>query len=93
MPAGEDTRFLPEGADQSGVTFEIDHTDLTLASQAQILSGDIHDDGKPFLVPIVPEHQKAGIFGKKMLAICAVDFSYVGIQFASVHDAFIPKFR
>ena len=72
MPAGEDTRFLPEGTDQSGVTFEIGHTDLTLASQAQILSGDVHDHGEPLSVPIVTEDQKAGIFGEEVLALRAV---------------------
>ena len=78
MPAGEDARFLPEGANQSGVTFEIGYTDLTLASQAQILSGDVHDHGEPLPAPIVPEHKKTGIFGEEMLSLCAVDFSYAG---------------
>ena len=78
MPAGEDTRFLPEGTDQSGIAFQIHHTDFTLAGQAQILSGDVHNDGEPLPVPIVPEHQKAGIFGKEMLALNAVGIRQIG---------------
>ena len=78
VPAGEDARFLAEGTDQSGIAFEIHHTDFTLAGKFQILSGDVHNDGKPFPAPIVPEHQKAGILGKEMLSlrtvgICQVD--------------------
>ena len=69
VPTGEDARIFPEGADQSSIAFEIHHTDFTLAGQSQILSGDIHDDGKPLPVPIVPEHQKAGILGEEMLAL------------------------
>ena len=61
VPAGEDARFLTEGANQSGIAFEIHNTDFIIAGQSQILSGDIHNDGKPLPVPIVPEHQKAGI--------------------------------
>ena len=30
---------------------------------------------------------------EEMFALCAVDFSYVGFQFASVHGVFIPKTR
>ena len=78
MPAGEDSRRFPEGANQSGIAFEIHHTDFTLAGQAQILSGDVHDHGKPFLVPAVPEHQKAGILGKEMLALNAVGVRQIG---------------
>ena len=74
MPAGEHARFLPERATQSGIAFEIHHTDFTLAGKFQIPSGDIHDHGKPLPVPIVAEHQKAGILGEEMLALCAVDF-------------------
>ena len=78
MPAGENARFLPEGANQSGITLEVHNTDFTLAGQAQILSGDIHDHGEPFPVPVVPEHQKAGIFGKEMLALNAVGVRQIG---------------
>ena len=78
MPAGEDARFLPERADQSGIAFEIHYTDFTLTGQAQILSGDIHDDGEPLPVPIVPEHQKTGILGKEMLALRAVSVRQIG---------------
>ena len=53
VPAGEDARFLPERADQSGIAFEIHHTDFTLAGKFQILSGDIHDHGKPLSVEFV----------------------------------------
>ena len=91
VPAGEDARFFPEGANQSGIAFEIHHTDFTLTGQAQILPGDVHNDSEPFLVPIVPEHKKTGILGEEMLAICAVDFRYVGFQFASVHGVLFPS--
>ena len=93
VPAGEDARFLPEGANQSGIAFEIHDTDFIVAGKIQILSGDVHNDSKPLSVPIVPEHKKTGIFGEEMLAIRAVDFRYVGFQLASVHNAFIPKLR
>jgi len=69
MPAGEDTRLLPKGADQPGITFEIHYTDFTLTRQSQILSGDVHDDGKPLFAPVVPEHQKTGIPRKEMLSL------------------------
>ena len=93
VPTGEDARFLPEGANQSGIAFEIHHTDFIIAGHSQILSGDVHDHGKPLLIPVVAKYQKAGIFGEEMFALCAVDFSYVGFQFASVHGVFIPKTR
>ena len=93
VPAGKDARFLPEGANQSGIAFEIHNTDFTFAGQTQILSGDVHDHCKPLLIPVVAKYQKAGIFGEEIFALCAVDFSYVGFQFASVQDAFIPKSR
>ena len=72
VPAGEDARFLPERADQSGIAFEIHHLCLALASQSQILSGDIHNDRKPLPVSIMPEYQKTGILGEEMLALRAV---------------------
>ena len=78
VPAGEDTRFLPKGADQSGIAFEIHYTDFTHTGQSQILSGDVHNDGKPLSVPIVPEHQKAGILGKEILALNAVGARQIG---------------
>ena len=78
VPAGEDARFLPEGADQSGITLEIHHTDFTIAGQTQILSGDVHDHGEPLPVPVVPEDQKAGILGKEMLALNAVSVRQIG---------------
>ena len=78
VPPGEDARFLPEDANQSGVAFEIHHTDFILASQTQILSGDVHNHGKPLPVPIVPEHQKTGIFGEEMLALNAVGARQIG---------------
>ena len=68
VPAGEDSWFLPEGANESGIAFEIYHTDFTRSYQTQILSGDVHDHGEPLPTPIVPEHQKTGILGKEMLA-------------------------
>ena len=46
MPTGEDARFLPKGANQSGVAFEMHHTDFTLSGKFQILSGDVHDYGE-----------------------------------------------
>ena len=58
MPAGEDTRFLPKGANQSGITFEIHDLCFALAGKFQILSGNVHDNSKPLLVTTVPEHQK-----------------------------------
>ena len=78
MPAGEDARFFPEGADQPGIAFEIHYTSFIISGQTQILSGDVHDHGKPFLVPAVPEHQKVGIFGKEMLALNAVGVRQIG---------------
>ena len=78
MPAGEDARFLPEGANQSGITFEIHYTDFSLTGEFQILSGNVHNDGKPLPVPIVAEHQKTGIFGKEMLALNAVGARQIG---------------
>ena len=78
VPAGEDTRFLPEGTNQPGITLEIHYTDFTLAGKFQILSGDVHNDGKPLSVPIVPEHQKAGILGKEMLTGGTVSIRQVG---------------
>ena len=78
MPTGEDARFLPEGANQSGITFEIHHTDFTIAGKFQILSGDVHNDGEPLPVPIVPEHLKAGIPGKELLALNAVGVRQIG---------------
>ena len=69
MPPGEDARFLPEGANQSGIAFEIHNTDCILTGKFQILSGDVHNDGEPLPVPIVAEHQKTGIFGEEMLAL------------------------
>ena len=78
VPAGEDARFLPEGANQSGIALEIHYADFTLTGQAQILSGDVHNDGKPLPVPIVPEHQKTGILGKEMLADRAVIVRQIG---------------
>lgn len=78
VPAGEDARLFPEGGNQSGITFQVHHTDFTPAGQTQILSGDIHDHGKPLPVPIVPEHQKTGIFRKEMLALNAVGARQIG---------------
>ena len=78
VPTGVDTRFLTERANQSGIAFEIHHLCLALAGQSQILSGDIHDDGEPLPVPIVPEHQKAGILLKEMLALNAVGVRQIG---------------
>ena len=78
VPTREDARFLPEGANQSGIAFEIHHTDFTVAGKFQILSGDVHNDGKPLPVPIVPEHQKTGILGKEMLADRAVIVRQIG---------------
>ena len=68
MPAGEDTRLHAEGADQSGVALEVYHTDFALTGQPQILSGNVHEDGKPLLISRMPEHQKVWIPGKKILS-------------------------
>ena len=93
IPAGVDARLHTEGTNQSGIAFEVHHADFTIASQTQILSGNVHDYGEPLPFPLVPEHQKTGIFGKEMLALYAVDFRYVGFQFTSVHNTVIPKSR
>ena len=69
VPTREDSRFLPEGANQSGITLEIHHADFALTGKTQILSGNVHDDSEPLPVPIVPEHQKTGILGKELLAL------------------------
>ena len=78
VPAGEDARFLPEGANQSGIALEIHYTYFTIASQSQILSGDVHNDGKLLPVPVVPEHLEAGILRKEMLALRAVCVRQIG---------------
>jgi len=78
MPAGEDARFFPESANQSGIAFEIHYTNFIISGQTQILSGDAHDHGKPLPVPIVPEHQKTGILGKEMLTLNAVGARQIG---------------
>lgn len=67
VPAVEDARLLPEGADQSGVTFQIHHLCLAIARQTQILSGDIHENGEPLFVLRMPENLKVRIPGEKML--------------------------
>lgn len=72
MPAGEDARFHAEGADQSGIAFEIHNTDFTITSQTQILSGNIHEDGKPLLIFRMPEYQKVQIPGEKIFSGDAV---------------------
>ena len=36
VPTGEDARFLPEGANQSGIAFEIHHTDFIIAGHSQM---------------------------------------------------------
>ena len=77
VPRGEDTRLSPERADQNRVTLEIDHADLTVSRQPQILSGNVHDNGKPFPVPQVTEHPKAGILGKELLTGGAEGFTDV----------------
>ena len=45
MPAEEDAWFLPDGADQSGIAFQIHRTDFIIARQPQVLSEDIHAYG------------------------------------------------
>ena len=90
VPAGENAGFLPKRADQSGIALEIYHADFTLAGKSQILSGDIHNDGKPLSVPIVPEYQKTGIPGKKCLACGAVSIGQIGSQFRSGHRGPLP---
>lgn len=66
VPAGEDTRFLPERANQSVVAFEVHHTDFSLGGQTQILSGNVLDYSKPLLVPVVTQYMKAGMPGEKI---------------------------
>jgi len=60
-----DARFHVKGADQYGITFAIHYTDFPLAGKFQILSGDVHNEGKPLSVPIVPEYRTAGITDKE----------------------------
>ena len=78
VPAGEDARFFPKRANQSGVAFEVHHTDFSLARQTQILSRSVHDHSEPLSISSVPEHQKAGILGKKTLALNAVGVRQIG---------------
>ena len=78
MPARVDARLHTEGADQSGVTLEIHHTDFILALKTQILSRDIHKDGKPLWAPRMPEHKEIRIPGKKMLSNGTVGIHQVG---------------
>ena len=85
VPCGKDTRLSPERADQNRVTLEIDHADLTVSRQPQILSGNVHDHGKPFSVAQVPEHPKAGILGKELLAGGAEGFADVVFEPSSIH--------
>ena len=86
VPAGEDSRFVPERANQSGITLEIHHTDFILVGQTQILSGDIHDHGEPLLLTVMTEHLKVGIPGKKMLSGGAVGVRQIGGQFLPCHN-------
>ena len=85
VPCGKDTRLSPEKADQNRVTLEIDHADLTVSRQPKILSGNVHNDGKPFSAAQVTEHPKAGILGKELLASGAEGFADVVFQIKSVH--------
>ena len=85
VPCGKDARLFPKRADQNRVTLEIDHADLTVSRQPQIFSGNVHNDGKPFSVVQVPEHPKAGILGKELLAGGAEGFADVVFQIKSVH--------
>ena len=79
VPAGEDARLHVERSDQSGISFEIHHTDFTITLKSQIFSGDVHEDGKPLLVPRVPEHLNIGILGKQMLAVRAVSVRQIDV--------------
>jgi len=85
MPAGKDARLFPESADHAGITLEIHHADLPVAGKLQILSGNIHQHGKPLSAPPVAKYLKAGIPGEKLLAGCAVSIRKVSGQFRSCH--------
>ena len=66
VPAWIDPRFSSEGIRQSGITFEIHYTDLTGFRKSQILSGNVHDDRKPFPALCVAKHLKAWTLGKQV---------------------------
>ena len=85
VPCGKDARLSPERADQNRVTLEIDHADLTVSRQPQILSGNVHDNGKPFSAAQVTEHPKAGILGKELLTGGAESFGNVVFELSSIH--------
>ena len=86
VPRGKDARFFTKRADQNRVTLEIDHADLTVSRQPQILSGNVHDNGKPFSVAQVPEHLKVGILGKELLTGGAEGFADVVFELSSIHS-------
>ena len=48
VPCGKDACLFPERANQNWVALEIDHANLTVSRQPKILSGNVHDNGKPF---------------------------------------------
>ena len=78
VPTGEDARLHSERANQSGIAFQIHDADFSLAGQTLILSGNVHDYGEPLPVSTMPEHQKVGVPGEKMLSGGAVGICQVG---------------
>ena len=85
VSCGKDAVLFPEIADHNRVALEIDHADLTVSRQPQILSGNVHNDGKPFSVSQVPEYPKAGILGKELLTSGAEGFADVVFKLSSIH--------
>ena len=85
VPRGKDTSLFSKRPNQNRVTLEIDHADLTVSRQPQILSGNVHDNGKPFSVAKVPEHPKAGILGKELFTGGAEGFADVVFELRSIH--------
>ena len=74
MPAGVDARFYMERADQSGIAFQIHNTDFIFSLKSQILFGDVHKDGEPLLIPLMPKYLKVRIPDKEIFACTAIGF-------------------
>lgn len=66
VPTGKNPRFSSEGIRQAGIAFEVHYTDLPGIRKSQILSGNIHDDRKPFSALCVAKHLKTRTLGKQI---------------------------
>ena len=73
---GEETDFIPQGANQKWVTFEIDHIQKIFLQQSQLVLWNIHNDSKPLLIVAMPEHFIIGIFEPRIIAVRVICFCY-----------------